>query len=144
MTLNVLVNAGNGMYRIATITDEVNKPCQFFAGYDFMGSVNWTDTTDEAPVMDIDEAESIIADLDSAEDDGTNARIIYDGQEITPSTAMKWFCWHELVSAMSRKNGKALSKAIYAVESNVPDWEMRVLKKYLDITKCDLEISSWR
>ena len=69
------------------------------------------------------------------------ASIIFEreGATITPETAMKWFCWHELVSAMS-KHGRTLNKAIYSVEQNVPDWEMRVLKKFLELSENDLVI----
>ena len=68
------------------------------------------------------------------------ANIIFDGEIITPETAMKWFCWHELVSAMAR-HGRLLDKAIYATEQNIPDWEMHVLKKFLELSENDLIIS---
>lgn len=67
------------------------------------------------------------------------AKIIYDGvDEITPETAMKWFAWYELIAAMERVDDKSLTSAITAVERNVPDWEKRVLKKYLEISSEDL------
>ena len=61
-----------------------------------------------------------------------------EGITITPEDAMKWFCWHELVSVMSKQHYKILQKAIYTVEQNIPDWEMRVLKKYLELSEDDL------
>ena len=65
-------------------------------------------------------------------------KIIYNGvEEITPETAMDWFAWHELVRAMER-DGDALDAAIKAVESNIPDWEKRVLLKFLELTDREL------
>ena len=41
---------------------------QYFAGYDFMGSVNWQDNFSFDKAMDLDEARSIIKDLEAADD----------------------------------------------------------------------------
>lgn len=41
---------------------------KYFGGYDFMGSINWNDSTYDAVLMDQDEAEQIIADLESADE----------------------------------------------------------------------------
>ena len=68
------------------------------------------------------------------------ARIYYGGDmlnAITPETAMKWFCWREIVNAME-KDRTALDAAIKEVPHNIPDWEMQVLKKFVGITKYDL------
>lgn len=51
--------------RKCIITDTSTR--KFFAGYDPMGSVNWVDNDSEANGMDHDEAESVLADLISAE-----------------------------------------------------------------------------
>ena len=70
-------------------------------------------------------------------------RVIYDGEEITPETAMKWFCWHELVSAMEKQSTTLQEAANYM---NLPgvrdlsDWEYRFLRFFLDIAKQDLVI----
>ena len=69
--------------------------------------------------------------------DGLNmAHILCQGSEITPETAMKWFCWHEIINVME-KDLNSLDAAIKAVERNVPDWEMRVLQKFLELTDRD-------
>ena len=67
------------------------------------------------------------------------ARIIFDGETITPEIAMKWLCWHELISAME-KDRRALDMAIKQTPHNVPDWEMRVLKKFLELIEHDLVV----
>lgn len=59
--------------------------------------------------------------------------------EITPETAMNWYCWHEIVEAMENQQ-KALDKAIKEVEDNCADWELRVLKKFLELAENDLMI----
>ena len=66
------------------------------------------------------------------------AKIIYNGvEEITPETAMKWFAWHELVEAMEKERD-VLDASIKAVDENVPDWEIRVLLKFLELAERDL------
>ena len=40
---------------------------KFFAGYDAMGSVNWVDSDLEATGLDLEEAEQIVRDLESAD-----------------------------------------------------------------------------
>ena len=47
------------------VTDTESK--KFFAGYDFMGSVEWVDEDTEATAMELDEAEQIASDLESAD-----------------------------------------------------------------------------
>jgi len=47
------------------VTDTETK--EFFAGYDFMGSVNWTENENDAEHMEKQYAEQIAADLESAE-----------------------------------------------------------------------------
>ena len=71
------------------------------------------------------------------------SRIIYDGEEITPETAMKWFCWHEIVSAMEKQKDAIKNTADYMNaphNRNVPDWEYRFLKTFLEFAKEDLVI----
>ena len=70
-------------------------------------------------------------------------RVIYDGECITPETAMKWFAWHEIVAAMEKQQG-ALDEAVNYVNitthGNASDWEYRVLKVFLEFAKEDLVI----
>lgn len=47
------------------ITDTENR--KVFAGYDFMGSIDWTESCANAYQMDIDEAEAILTDFYNAE-----------------------------------------------------------------------------
>ena len=63
-----------------------------------------------------------------------------DPHEITPETAMMWFCWHELVQPMEKQDLKSLDRAVKETERNCPDWEMRVLKRFLELTEADLVI----
>lgn len=60
--------------------------------------------------------------------------------ETSVTTAIKLFDWRELVEQMERQNKKALDKAIKEVEENIPDWELQVLKKYLELSDTDLII----
>lgn len=41
---------------------------KFFGGYDFMGSVDWLDSDDDAYRMDLEEAKQIISDLEAADE----------------------------------------------------------------------------
>ena len=67
--------------------------------------------------------------------------LIENGQTvISPEEAMKWFCWHEIVEPMEKQDRATLDKAVREVERDCPDWEMRVLKKFLELTKSDLII----
>ena len=68
-------------------------------------------------------------------------RVIYAGEEITPETAMKWFCWHEIVAAMEKQKGtiSAVTSYMNAIR-NVPDWEYRFLLKFLEYAETDLVI----
>ena len=70
------------------------------------------------------------------------ARILLENgaTEITPETAMKWFCWHEIVEPMEKQDKKTLDVAVRETERNCADWEMRVLKKYLELAENDLMI----
>lgn len=53
---------------VAKIQDDGISPYQYFAGYDFMGSVNWTGPDGYgAVIMDLEEAEQIASDLQAAE-----------------------------------------------------------------------------
>ena len=71
-------------------------------------------------------------------------RIFYGGDtanEITPETAMKWFCWHEIVSAM-HKDEKTLADVARIMNEreniNIPNWEEKFLKTFLERTDKDL------
>lgn len=71
-------------------------------------------------------------------------RIIYDGQEISPEIAMKWFCWHEIVAAME-KHPATIKKVTGIMNSpqyrNTPAWEHTFLNVFLYNSDCDLVIS---
>ena len=41
---------------------------QYFAGYDFMGSIDWIDNFDFDKAMSLDEARDVIKDLEAMED----------------------------------------------------------------------------
>ena len=60
--------------------------------------------------------------------------------ETSATTAIKLCDWRELVEQMERQNKKSLDKAIKEVEENIPDWELQVLKKYLELSDTDLII----
>ena len=71
-------------------------------------------------------------------------RIFYGGDmanEISPETAMKWFCWHEVVEAME-KDSKTLSEVSRIMNSreniNIPNWEEKFLLTFLERTETDL------
>ena len=67
-------------------------------------------------------------------------RIYFDGEEITPETAMKWFCWHEIVAAME-KQPKAIHTVADQMQSvNASDWEYRFLIRFLETATQDIEI----
>ena len=70
-------------YEIAKVANEDgtytiivnNETNQYFAGYDFMGSVNWEDCIVNASWMDEDEdAEQIVRDLESADEPAEPAK----------------------------------------------------------------------
>ena len=54
------ITTSNGFATGTIIKSDSGK---YFAGYDFMGSVNWNDTCYDAVLMDQEEAEQIIRDL---------------------------------------------------------------------------------
>ena len=71
-------------------------------------------------------------------------RIFYGGDmanEISPETAMKWFCWHEVVEARE-KYSKTLSEVSRIMNSreniNIPNWEEKFLLTFLERTETDL------
>ena len=71
----------------------------------------------------------------TAEKEGKHMkRIIYDGQEISPEIAMKWFSWHELVEAMEKhqetikKVTEIMNKPEYIY---TPAWEHTFLNVFL-------------
>ena len=60
-----IVNGVNGKFHV---TRGPREDKEFFCGYDFMGSVNWSKRWSEAEVFDsMDEAKQIISDLESAD-----------------------------------------------------------------------------
>ena len=50
-----------------TICTEIDDVTRFFAGYDFMGSVNWSDTWSHEHVHTLDQAYQIVRDLEAAD-----------------------------------------------------------------------------
>ena len=73
------------------------------------------------------------------------ARIIVkqDGAVISPETAMKWYCWYEIVEPMREQDKETLDAVIRTVDRNIPDWEMQVLKKYLELSNHDLIVGGF-
>lgn len=67
------------------------------------------------------------------------AKIIYkkDDMTISVDTAMRWFCWHELIAAMEKDRG-TLDRAVDETPQDCIDWEMGVLKRYLELSTDDL------
>lgn len=63
MTIYMAVCTENGA-QVARFNETDHS---FFAGYDFMGSVNWTNDSSEAALMSLDEAEQIANDLTAGE-----------------------------------------------------------------------------
>ena len=60
-----IVCDGTGKDRLTIENVQTGK---FFGGYDFMGSVDWVDSADDACRMDHEEAKQIINDLESADE----------------------------------------------------------------------------
>lgn len=52
---------------VAKIQDDGYSLYEYFTGYDFMGSANWSTDTKEAVLMDLEEAEQIADDLTAGE-----------------------------------------------------------------------------
>ena len=71
-------------------------------------------------------------------------RIIYDGEEISPDIAMKWFCWHEIVEAME-KHPSTINKVTEIMNKpeyrNTPAWEHTFLNVFLMNAMEDLIIT---
>ena len=66
MTIYTAVLSHDGA-RVAKIEDDGISFHEYFAGYDFMGSVDWTKDPKEAVLMDLEEADQIAEDLTSAD-----------------------------------------------------------------------------
>ena len=72
--------------------------------------------------------------------------IYYNGEKgkpITPETAEKWFCWHEIVAAMQKdeKSLKETERIMNKPENeNIPNWELTFLKTFVSISEQDLII----
>ena len=68
-------------------------------------------------------------------------RVFFEGEQITPETAMKWFCWHEIVAAME-KHPDTLEQTTIHMNlphyRNLPDWEYQFLRFFLEIASKDL------
>ena len=61
----IIVTRDSNLQTVYAITDTEAK--KVFAGYDFMGSIDWVDGLTEAYLMDLDEAEAILTDMNNAE-----------------------------------------------------------------------------
>ena len=68
-------------------------------------------------------------------------KIWYNGEEITPAPAMKWFAWHEIVAAMEKQPAALREAAEYMKLIHVSDWEYRFLREFLLNAKEDLVIN---
>lgn len=66
MTIYTTVFTQDGA-RVAKIQDDSENLYEYFVGYDFMGSIDWTTDGNEAALMSVEEAEQIVSDLESAE-----------------------------------------------------------------------------
>ena len=67
MTIYTAVCSTNGAM-VARIQDEhISFFHEYFTGYDFMGSANWSTDTKDAILMDLEEAEQIADDLTAGE-----------------------------------------------------------------------------
>lgn len=52
---------------VVRIQDDGDSLYEYFTGYDFMGSANWSKSIDDAIVMELEEAEQIADDLAAGE-----------------------------------------------------------------------------
>ena len=59
---------------------------------------------------------------------------------LTSEQAMKWYAWYQIVEAMEKQDQDSLDRSVEETERNCPDWEMRVLKRFLELTEADLVI----
>ena len=66
MTIYTAVCSRQGA-QVAKIQDDGYSLYEYFTGYDFMGSANWSTDNSEALVMDLYEAEQIADDLTAGE-----------------------------------------------------------------------------
>ena len=66
MTIYTAVVGSEGA-RVAKIQDDGYSLYEYFTGYDFMGSANWSKDTKDAILMGLEEAEQIADDLTAAE-----------------------------------------------------------------------------
>lgn len=72
-------------------------------------------------------------------------RILIEGGKtvITSEEAMKWYCWHQIVNAMEKdeKTLSLIAKKMNEPENrNIPNWEEKFLKLFLETTETDLII----
>ena len=74
------------------------------------------------------------------------ARIMIENgvTEITAESAMNRFCWYDLFDAMNVQDssalGRAIDKAVIESDPDRADWEMQILKKYLEFAERDLMV----
>ena len=87
------IHASNGFAEGTILKNDSGK---YFGGYDFMGSVNWLETTYDAVLMDDDEAEQIISDLEAADEP--------DEPEIDPADQQMKSLQQSLDTCRSRRN----------------------------------------
>jgi len=66
MTIYTAVCSTKGA-QVAKIEDDGYSLYEYFTGYDFMGSANWSKDNREAIIMSLEEAEQIADDLTAGE-----------------------------------------------------------------------------
>lgn len=108
-----------------------------FNGYDFMGSVNWEDYGGDAYWADPEEAEQIVADLESA-DEQTSKRIncgyeiirsmklddsheFVIGKAVDPKTPAQYVCW-DCIGKNNYSNGEygsTFRQALYSMAERI-------------------------
>lgn len=66
MTIYMATFGTKGSY-VAKIQDDGWSLYEYFCGYDFMGSANWSTDTHDAILMSLEEAEQIADDLTAGE-----------------------------------------------------------------------------
>lgn len=66
MTIYIATLTSKGS-QVAKIQDDGYSLYEYFTGYDFMGSANWSKDTKDAILMSLEEAEQIADDLTAGE-----------------------------------------------------------------------------
>lgn len=113
----------------------------FFAGYDFMGSVNWEKIPTEDCIMDQEEAEAILADLEDS--DAEPEENPADKQYL-----LKTVC--EDIKQASIKTGKQIADIyetdqIAGIYASMEVWDLDSMKRIslLDLVEPILENKRW-